>query len=217
LQPRVLPTTRTCSKKTTWLAHDNLQPEQVWIETERDVASAQAKLGELDTVLLSTRRQKETLTADTAARPTRCAARSRAGDSESGTGVHQDRRSPWPAHAGRTRGRNRAATGGAHSGRRGCTYAAVDAHRSAEQYARSRSVRAEQGYRRRHAGQDAQIKIETFSFTKYGILHGKVLHVSNDAIQDDARQFTSPRETTSPANADGPQPRNNLVYVSNPS
>jgi hemolysin D len=32
------------------------------------------------------------------------------------------------------------------------------------------------------AGQDAEIKIDTFNFTRYGILHGKVLSVSQDAI-----------------------------------
>jgi hemolysin D len=33
-----------------------------------------------------------------------------------------------------------------------------------------------------HAGQEAEIKIDTFSFTRYGLLHGKVLNVSPDAI-----------------------------------
>ncbi len=34
-------------------------------------------------------------------------------------------------------------------------------------------------------GQDAEIKIETFPFTKYGTLHGSVTQVSSDAIQDE--------------------------------
>jgi hemolysin D len=38
------------------------------------------------------------------------------------------------------------------------------------------------------AGQDAEIKIDTFSFTRYGILHGKVLSVSQDAISRDKPQ-----------------------------
>jgi len=33
-----------------------------------------------------------------------------------------------------------------------------------------------------HAGQTAQIKVDTFNFTKYGLLHGKVLGVSADAV-----------------------------------
>jgi hemolysin D len=37
-----------------------------------------------------------------------------------------------------------------------------------------------------HIGQDAQIKIDTFNFTRYGLLHGQVLSVSQDAIVRDA-------------------------------
>jgi hemolysin D len=33
-----------------------------------------------------------------------------------------------------------------------------------------------------HAGQEAEIKVDTFNFTRYGLLHGKVLNVSPDAI-----------------------------------
>lgn len=35
------------------------------------------------------------------------------------------------------------------------------------------------------AGQDAEIKIDTFNFTRYGLLHGKVVSVSRDAIVKD--------------------------------
>jgi membrane fusion protein, hemolysin D len=34
-------------------------------------------------------------------------------------------------------------------------------------------------------GQDAEIKIDTFNFTRYGLLHGKVVNVSQDAIVRD--------------------------------
>ncbi len=33
-----------------------------------------------------------------------------------------------------------------------------------------------------HAGQEAEVKIDTFNFTRYGLLHGKVQSVSQDAI-----------------------------------
>jgi hemolysin D len=36
-----------------------------------------------------------------------------------------------------------------------------------------------------HPGQNVEIKLETFPFTKYGTVPGKVLHISGDAIQDD--------------------------------
>jgi hemolysin D len=39
-----------------------------------------------------------------------------------------------------------------------------------------------------HAGQAAEIKIDTFSFTRYGLLRGEVLSVSQDAITRDRPQ-----------------------------
>ena len=36
-----------------------------------------------------------------------------------------------------------------------------------------------------NAGQDAEVKVETFPFTKYGLLHGTITQVSSDAIQDE--------------------------------
>ena len=36
-----------------------------------------------------------------------------------------------------------------------------------------------------HAGQDVQIKVDTFNFTRYGLLHGQVLSVSKDALVRD--------------------------------
>jgi hemolysin D len=38
-----------------------------------------------------------------------------------------------------------------------------------------------------HAGQAAEVKVETFPFTKYGTVPGKVIQVSRDAIQDEKR------------------------------
>ena len=37
------------------------------------------------------------------------------------------------------------------------------------------------------AGQEVEIKVETFTFTKYGVVHGTVLSISNDAIEDEKR------------------------------
>jgi hemolysin D len=39
-----------------------------------------------------------------------------------------------------------------------------------------------------HVGQDAEIKVDTFNFTRYGLLHGRVLSVSQDAITRDKPQ-----------------------------
>ncbi len=38
-----------------------------------------------------------------------------------------------------------------------------------------------------HVGQPAEVKVETFPFTRYGILRGKVMQVSSDALQDEKR------------------------------
>jgi hemolysin D len=40
-------------------------------------------------------------------------------------------------------------------------------------------------------GQKAEIKVDTFNFTRYGLLHGEVLSVSSDAIARDRPQGAS--------------------------
>ena len=45
-----------------------------------------------------------------------------------------------------------------------------------------------------HAGQPVEVKVETFTFTRYGLLHGTVVDVSRDAVTDDQRQPDRPRE-----------------------
>jgi hemolysin D len=42
-----------------------------------------------------------------------------------------------------------------------------------------------------HPGQKAEIKVDTFNFTRYGLLHGEVLGVSSDAIARDTQQNAS--------------------------
>jgi hemolysin D len=42
-----------------------------------------------------------------------------------------------------------------------------------------------------HAGQEAEIKIDTFNFTRYGLLHGEVLTISQDAVIRDRKQDRS--------------------------
>jgi len=39
-----------------------------------------------------------------------------------------------------------------------------------------------------HSGQQAEIKVDTFNFTRYGLLHGEVLSVSQDAVIRDRPQ-----------------------------
>lgn len=61
-----------------------------------------------------------------------------------------------------------------------------------------------------HEGQDAEIKIETFNFTRYGLLHGRVRTVSQDAISPDKRQDgtgdTSQGESGKKSTSDAQEP-----------
>jgi len=46
-----------------------------------------------------------------------------------------------------------------------------------------------------HPGQDVAIKVDTFNFTRYGLLHGHVTSVSQDAITHDNSQSSSHEKT----------------------
>ena len=63
------------------------------------------------------------------------------------------------------------------------------------------------------AGQEAAIKIDTFNFTRYGLLHGTVLTVSNDVIQRDRPQDKQPdKPQTAEAGSSEPKGQE-LVYA----
>ena len=47
-----------------------------------------------------------------------------------------------------------------------------------------------------HPGQDAEIKVDTFNFTRYGLLHGKVVTLSQDAIPRDGSGKSEPSKQT---------------------
>ena len=62
-------------------------------------------------------------------------------------------------------------------------------------------------------GQEAAIKIDTFNFTRYGLLQGTVLTVSNDAIQRDRPQDKQPDKPQA-AEAGSSEPKGQeLVYA----
>src|SRR5262249_27830205 len=48
------------------------------------------------------------------------------------------------------------------------------------------------------AGQSAEIKIDTFDFTRYGLLQGKVLNISQDAIMRDKPAATDKTPASTP-------------------
>jgi hemolysin D len=63
------------------------------------------------------------------------------------------------------------------------------------------------------AGQQAEIKVDTFSFTKYGLLHGSVLNVSKDAI-DQRKPPADPGNNTKPNTDSASEPQGHeLVYA----
>lgn len=57
-----------------------------------------------------------------------------------------------------------------------------------------------------HAGQAAEIKIDTFNFTRYGLLHGQVLSVSPDLIIRD-RPANGAGDDGSAAGTDSSEPK----------
>jgi hemolysin D len=65
-----------------------------------------------------------------------------------------------------------------------------------------------------HDGDDAEIKIDTFNFTRYGLLHGKVITVSQDAVMRDkpASQNTNDRQSSQTARSSEP-PGQELLYA----
>jgi hemolysin D len=65
-----------------------------------------------------------------------------------------------------------------------------------------------------HAGQEAEIKVETFNFTRYGLLQGRVLHVSHDAITRDKAQEKSSGKPPGPEGSSASEPKaEELVYA----
>lgn len=68
-----------------------------------------------------------------------------------------------------------------------------------------------------HEGQDAQIKVDTFNFTRYGLLHGTVLSVSRDAILRD-KPTDKPADKTPGADTSSSEPRGQeMDYVAHVS
>ncbi|HEY2528811.1 MAG TPA: HlyD family type I secretion periplasmic adaptor subunit [Xanthobacteraceae bacterium] len=63
-------------------------------------------------------------------------------------------------------------------------------------------------------GQEAQIKIDTFNFGRYGLLHGKVLNVSADAIMRDKSQDKAGKDGSQDAQNATSEPKGQeLVYA----
>jgi hemolysin D len=64
-----------------------------------------------------------------------------------------------------------------------------------------------------HVGQEAAIKIDTFDFTRYGLLHGKVTSVSQDAIIKDDPASKDEARVAPAANGNSDSKGQELVYA----
>ncbi|OKO86063.1 hemolysin secretion protein D [Bradyrhizobium sp. NAS80.1] len=64
-----------------------------------------------------------------------------------------------------------------------------------------------------HPGQKAEIKVDTFNFTRYGLLHGDVLSVSTDAITRDRPQGGSTDRASGTAQASSEPKGQELEYA----
>ncbi len=63
------------------------------------------------------------------------------------------------------------------------------------------------------AGQDAEIKVDAFNFTRYGLLHGRVHSISRDAIARDRNEEPSRAAPAGAQSTTGQPSGQELVYV----
>jgi len=64
-----------------------------------------------------------------------------------------------------------------------------------------------------HVGDDVEVKIDTFNFTRYGLIHGKMLSISQDAITRDKPQDKSNGLTPGSTAASSEPKGQELVYA----
>jgi hemolysin D len=64
-----------------------------------------------------------------------------------------------------------------------------------------------------HVGQEAEIKIDTFNFTRYGLLHGRVVSLSQDAIVRDKPQDKTGDKSPDAGNNSSEPKGQELVYA----
>jgi hemolysin D len=65
-----------------------------------------------------------------------------------------------------------------------------------------------------HEGQDVEVKVDTFNFTKYGLIHGKIVSVSQDAITQQKPPLSAEDQKKSGAENETSEPKGQeLVYM----
>jgi hemolysin D len=192
--------------------HDYLEKEQARIEMQRDLAAAGAKLAELDAVILTTKRQKEALTAET--QRTQLdqlhEAEQKMAEYRQDFIKANDRREAMTLAApvdGTVQQLAIHTIGGVVTpAQQLMVIVPKDNTLEVEAFVQNKDI----GFV--NAGQEAQIKIETFPFTKYGTIHGTVLNVSNDAIQQDNKPQAQQQNNSAFTQSDSDKASGGLVY-----
>lgn len=167
--------------------HGYLEKEQARIEQEQDLATQRAKLAELNVAISAARRQRAALLAETrhgALDRLRQAEQKAAGLSQERVkAVSRDRLMRLNAPvAGRVQQLAVHTVGGVVTPAQPLLVIVPDENPlEVEAFIANKDI----GFV--HRGQAAEVKIETFPFTKYGTLQGTVTQVSSDAIQDEKR------------------------------
>jgi hemolysin D len=68
-----------------------------------------------------------------------------------------------------------------------------------------------------HAGQPAELKVEAFTYTRYGLLHGRVRNVSRDALRNERDAFAPDSDQasgkSSPRDGQNSVPRDSAAYA----
>jgi hemolysin D len=192
--------------------HEYLEKEQLRIEMERDLAVSSAKLAELDAVMLTTKRQKEALTAETQ--------RTQLDQLHEAEQKMSEYQQDFIKASGRRESMTLAASvdgtvqqlaihtigGVVTPAQQLMVIVPKENTLEVEAFVQNKDI----GFV--NAGQEAQIKIETFPFTKYGTIRGTVLHVSNDAIQQESKQQNSQQQSNSMFASDENEKTGGLVY-----
>lgn len=167
--------------------HGFLEKEQERIEQEGDLATQQAKQEEIKAALEEGKKQRATLVAETrrATLDTLNQAEQQAAglSQELLKAEHRDQAMRLVAPVGGTVQQLAVHTVGGVVTPAQALMVIVPADNSleVEAFIENRDI----GFV--HAGQEAEVKVETFPFTKYGTVPARVIHVSDDAIQDERR------------------------------
>lgn len=165
--------------------HGFLEKEQARIEQERDLAAQQAKLEEIHAALLESRRQRATLVAETrrATLDALSQAEQKVADLAQ-EGIKAENRGRLMRLVAPVSGTVQQlavhTVGGVVTEAQPLLVVVPEDNRlEVEAFVENKDI----GFVR--VGQIAEVKLETFPFTKYGTIDGEVIHLSHDAIQDE--------------------------------